>query len=85
MKKPRKRAAPAGAEPVRWSVFMMRSKATFLCSVARDEAEAMAKAIKQLGVRPADQWRITCGESEQLRSAWCAKLSRSQVGETLRS
>ncbi len=52
MKKPRKKST----EPVRWTVFMMRSKATFLGSVeAGDEKGAMAKAIKELEIRPADQ------------------------------
>jgi hypothetical protein len=56
MKKPRKQTA----EPVRWSVFMMRSKLTYLGAVeARDEAEAMAQAVKQLEIREANRWRVS--------------------------
>ena len=55
MKKPRKK----DAEPIRWSVFMMRSKATLLGSVeALDEKKALAKAIKELHIRPVDRWRL---------------------------
>ena len=62
MKKPRK----PSSEPDRWTVYMAsskpiwRGKLTYLGSVeARDEAEAREKAIKQLDIRPADQFRIT--------------------------
>jgi hypothetical protein len=56
VKKPRRTTA----EPAQWSVHMMRSKLTYLGSVdARDEAEAMDKAIKQLEIRQADRWRIS--------------------------
>ena len=38
----------------------MRAKLTWLGFVeARHEAEAIEKAIKQLGVRPADRWRLS--------------------------
>ena len=56
MKKPRK---PAG-EPAQWTVYMMRSKRTYLGSVeAPDEAEAMDKAMRDLNIREADRIRIT--------------------------
>ena len=56
MKKPRKKTA----EPVRWAVYIMRSKPTYLGTVeARDEAEAMARAIRDLNIRPADHFRIS--------------------------
>jgi hypothetical protein len=56
MKRPRKELP----EPAQWTVYMMRSKLTYLGSVdARDEAEAMDKAIKQLEIRQADRWRIS--------------------------
>ena len=38
----------------------MRAKLTWLGSVeARDEAEAIEKAIKQLEIREADRWRLS--------------------------
>jgi hypothetical protein len=56
MKKPRK----PSDEPARWSVFILRSKLIWMGSVeARDEAEAREKALKQLAIRPADQFRIS--------------------------
>ncbi len=61
MKKPRKKAAPAGAEPRRWAVYILKSKATWIGFVvdAGDEGGARAKAIKELEIGPADQWRIS--------------------------
>jgi hypothetical protein len=52
MKKPRKQSA----EPVGWKVYIMRAKGTYLGQVeARDEAEAMDKAIKVFGVRESER------------------------------
>jgi hypothetical protein len=56
MKKPRQQSG----EPAQWSVFILRAKLTWMGSVeARDEAEARQKALKQLDIRPADQFRIS--------------------------
>jgi hypothetical protein len=56
MKKPRKQSG----EPVSWSVHIMRAKLTYLGSVeARDEAEAMDKAMRQLNIREAERFRIS--------------------------
>jgi hypothetical protein len=55
MEKPRK---PAG-EPVQWSVHIMRAKLTWLGSVeARDKAEAIDKAMRELNIREADRFHI---------------------------
>lgn len=55
MRKPRKQSA----EPVQWSVFIMRAKLTWMGSVeARDKAEAIEKAMRDLKIRLADQFRI---------------------------
>ena len=43
-----------------WTAHIMRAKLTWLGLVeARDEAEALAKAVEQLNVCPADRWRIS--------------------------
>jgi hypothetical protein len=40
--------------------LILRAKLTWMGSVeARDEAEAREKALKQLDIRPADQFRIS--------------------------
>jgi hypothetical protein len=56
MKKP----CTNSGKPASWSVFILRAKLTWMGSVeARDEAEAQEKALKQLDIRPADQFRIS--------------------------
>jgi hypothetical protein len=56
MKKPRK----PSAEPVGWKVYIMRAKLTWLGFVeARDEHEALDKAMRDLNIREADRFRIT--------------------------
>lgn len=57
MKAPHKEAA----EPHRWSVYQFRGKKLVWMGAveARDEAEAREKALKQLDIRPADQFRIS--------------------------
>ena len=56
MKKPRKQSA----QPAQWTVHIMRAKLTCLGSVeARDKAEAMDKAMRQLDIREADRFRIS--------------------------
>jgi hypothetical protein len=55
MKKPRKQSD----ECTSWAVYLMRAKGTYLGHVeARDEAEAIDKAIKVFGIRPEEQSRI---------------------------
>jgi hypothetical protein len=53
MNPPRKKTAEYGP----WAVYMLKAKGSWVgCVVeARDEKQAMAKAIKQLEIRPADQ------------------------------
>ena len=59
LQKPRKNSGTT-AEPAQWSVHMMRSKLTHLGSVeARDKAEAMDKAMRQLDIREADRFRVS--------------------------
>ena len=56
MKKPRKQSG----EPAQWTVHIMRAKLTYLGSVeARDKAEALDKAMRQLDIREADRFRTT--------------------------
>jgi hypothetical protein len=56
MRKPRKQSV----EPVQWSVHIMRAKLTRLGPVeARDEAEAMDKAMRELNIREADRFRVS--------------------------
>ena len=57
MKKHRKEAV----EPHRWTVYQFRGKKLVWMGAveARDEAEAREKALKQLDIRPADQYRIS--------------------------
>ena len=55
-KQPRKQSG----EPAQWIVHIMRTKLAYLGRVeARDEAEAREKALKQLDIRPVDQFRIS--------------------------
>jgi hypothetical protein len=54
MKKPRN----PSSDPVQWSVFILRAKLTWMGSVeARDDAEAMDNAMRQLDIREADRFR----------------------------
>jgi hypothetical protein len=56
MKKQRKQSG----EFVAWSVYILRSKLSWIGSVeARDEKEAIDRAIEKLGVREADRFRIS--------------------------
>jgi hypothetical protein len=56
MKKPRKQSA----EPVGWKVYIMRAKLSWLGFVeARDEREALDKAMRDLNIRAADRFRIS--------------------------
>jgi hypothetical protein len=79
MKKPRK----PSSEPAQWSVLIMRAKLTWLGSVeARDEAEAMDKAMRQLDIRgrsPADQRQAGLGARER---AFTVKRGRLLRGRT---
>ena len=57
---PTKQLRKQSGEPVQWSVHIMRAKLTYLGSVeARDKAEAMDKAMRQLDIREADRFRIS--------------------------
>ena len=57
MTKPRKEAA----DPPRWTVYQFRGKRLVWMGAveAHDEEEAREKALKQLDIRPADQFRIS--------------------------
>jgi hypothetical protein len=56
MKKPRKQSG----EPVGWKVYIMRAKLSWLGFVeARDEREALDKAMRDLNIREADRFRIS--------------------------
>jgi hypothetical protein len=56
MKKPRKQSD----EPEGWAVYLMRAKGTYLGHVeARDQAEAIDKAVKVFGVRESERWRLS--------------------------
>ena len=56
MKKPPKQSGKL----VDWSVYILRSKRQWIGSVeARDEQEAIDRAIEKLGIREADRFRVT--------------------------
>jgi hypothetical protein len=61
-----KKTTKSVAEPVKWDVYMASSKRiwpgrlTYLGSVeARDEQEAIDKAMRELNIREADRFRIS--------------------------
>ena len=56
MKKPRKQSD----EPVGWKVYIMRAKLTWLgFVVARDEQDAIDRAMRELNIREADRFRVS--------------------------
>jgi hypothetical protein len=56
MKKPAKQSA----KPVTWAVYLMKAKPQWVGSVeARDEQEAMDKAMRDLNIREADRFRVS--------------------------
>jgi hypothetical protein len=56
MKKPRKQSD----EPESWAVYLMRAKGTYLGHVeARNEAEAIDKAVKVFSVRESERCRLS--------------------------
>jgi hypothetical protein len=55
MKKPRSHQPSAG-----WKVYIMRAKETWVGTVeARDEHEALDRAMRDLNIREADRFRVT--------------------------
>lgn len=58
MKKPRSNSWTS-PEPARWSVYKIGKKLVWLGAVeARDQEEALKKAVEELEIKPADRWRV---------------------------